>query len=170
MSTRPLPYQEWIDQALRDVVRRALRHACEFGLPLQHHFYITFRTQAEGVEVSPRLKAQHPEEMTIVLQHQFWDLDVDEEAFSVTLKFGGKRDRLRVPFQAITAFADPAIQFGLQFKHTPAAGEAETPGDGKDKGKDGEKEAADAPAQAQKEAESAHKPGSVIPLDTFRKK
>lgn len=163
MSTSPLPYQEWIDQALRDVVRRALRHACEFGLPLQHHFYITFRTGAEGVEVSPRLKAQHPEEMTIVLQHQFWDLDVDEDAFSVTLKFGGKPDRLRVPFQAMTAFADPAIQFAInfehKFKHTPAAGEAKTPDEGKE-------EAADAPA----EAEGAHKSGSVISLDIFRKK
>jgi hypothetical protein len=157
MSTSPLPYQEWIDQALRDVVRRALRHTREFGLPLQHHFYITFRTQAEGVEVSPRLKAQHPEEMTIVLQHQFWDLDVDEDAFSVTLKFGGKRDRLRVPFQAMTGFADPAINFGLQFKQTPAADEAGTPDEDKKE---------DAPG----EAEGAQKPGSVIPLDTFRKK
>jgi hypothetical protein len=157
MSTSPLPYQEWIDQALRDVVRRALRHACEFGLPLQHHFYITFRTGAEGVEVSPRLKAQHPEEMTIVLQHQFWDLDVDEDGFSVTVKFGGKRDRLRVPFQAMTAFADPAINFGLQFKQTPAVGEAKTPDEEKQE---------DAP----EEAEGAQKPGSVIPLDTFRKK
>ena len=159
MSTSALPYQEWIDRALRDVIRQALRHAREFGLPQQHHFYITFRTGADGVEVSPRLKAQHPEEMTIVLQHQFWDLVVDEDAFSVTLKFGGKRDRLRVPFQAMTAFADPAVNFGLQFKQTPAAGDVRTP-DG------GETEAADGPA----DADGAREPASVIPLDTFRKK
>src|SRR5512134_3435367 len=164
MSTSPLPYQEWIDQALRNVVRQALRHAREFGLPLQHHFYITFRTDAEGVEVSPRLQAQHPEEMTIVLQHQFWDLAVDEDAFSVTLKFGGKRDRLRVPFQAMTAFADPAINFGLQFKHTAAAGEVKTQDEGKPD--EGTKQAADGPVKA----DEAHKPGSVIPLDIFRKK
>lgn len=159
MSTSALPYQEWIDQALRDVIRQALLHAYEFGLPQQHHFYITFRTGAEGVEVSPRLKAQHPEEMTIVLQHQFWDLVVEEDAFSVTLKFAGKRDRLRVPFRAMTAFADPAVNFGLQFKQTPAAGEPESP-------EPPEKEAADGPA----ESDGARQPASVIPLDTFRKK
>ena len=159
MSTSALPYQEWIDQALRDVIRRALLYAHEFGLPQQHHFYITFRTGADGVEVSPRLKAQHPEEMTIVLQHQFWDLVVEEDAFSVTLKFGGKRDRLRVPFQAMTAFADPAVNFGLQFKQVSAAGEPGSP-------EPGEKEAAEGPAEAEGTREAA----SVIPLDTFRKK
>ncbi|MGZ9112588.1 MAG: SspB family protein [Rhodoplanes sp.] len=159
MSTSALPYQEWIDQALRDVIRQALLYAREFGLPLQHHFYITFRTDADGVEVSPRLKAQHPDEMTIVLQHQFWDLVVDEDAFFVTLKFGGKRDRLRVPFQAMTAFADPAVNFGLQFKQTPADDDAKTPDEG-------EKEAADGPAKT----DGARNHGSVIPLDTFRKK
>lgn len=160
MSTSPLPYQEWIDQALRDVIRRALLYARESGLPQQHHFYITFRTGADGVEVSPRLKAQHPEEMTIVLQHQFWDLVVEEDAFFVTLKFGGKRDRLRVPFQAMTAFADPGVQFGLQFKPPPSvAGEPKAPDEG-------EKEAADGRA----EADGGRELGAVIPLDTFRKK
>ena len=159
MSMSALPYQEWIDQALRDVIRQALLYARESGLPLQHHFYITFRTGADGVEVSPRLKAQHPEEMTIVLQHQFWDLVVDKDAFAVTLKFGGKRDRLRVPFQALTAFADPAVNFGLQFKQTPATGDAKTPDEG-------EKEAADGPAGA----DGARELGAVIPLDIFRKK
>ena len=159
MSTSALPYQEWIDQALRDVIRQALRYARDFGLPLQHHFYITFRTDADGVEVSPRLKAQHPEEMTIVLQHQFWDLVVEEDAFFVTLKFGGKRDRLCVPFQAMTAFADPAINFGLQFKQAPAADDGEPPDES-------EKEAAEDPAKT----DGAHEPAAVIPLDTFLKK
>jgi uncharacterized protein len=159
MSTNGLPYQEWIYQAWRDVIRKALLYARDFGLPQQHHFYITFRTGADGVEVSPRLKAQHPEEMTIVLQHQFWDLVVEEDAFFVTLKFGGKRERLRVPFQAMTAFADPGAQFGLQFKQAPAAAGTEAPGEGG-------KEAADGPAEAKGTREAA----SVIPLDTFRKK
>jgi uncharacterized protein len=162
MSTSALPYQQWIDQALREVIRQALLHAGEFGLPEQHHFYITFRTDAEGVEVSPRVRAQHAEEMTIVLQHQFWNLVVDEDAFSVTLKFGGKRDRLRVPFQAMTAFADPGVNFALQFKHLPAAGA------------EGEDETGEAPedgeAAATEPAEDARGSGSVIPLDTFRKK
>ena len=158
MSTSALPYQQWIDQALREVIRQALRHAGEFGLPEQHHFYITFRTGAEGVEVSPRLRAQHADDMTIVLQHQFWDLVVDEDAFSVTLKFGGKRDRLRVPFQALTGFADPAVNFALQFKQPPAAGDeaGQPPEDGQ--------QAATEPAEGGRES------GSVIPLDTFRKK
>lgn len=161
MSTSALPYQLWIDQALREVIRQALRHAEQFGLPGQHHFYITFQTGAEGVEVSSRLRAQHGDEMTIVLQHQFWDLAVDEEAFSVTLKFSGKRDRLRVPFQAMTAFADPAVNFALQFKSAAAASEQSEqaePATDRNDTMDGQ------PAEGHRET------GSVIPLDTFRKK
>lgn len=158
MSTSALPYQQWIDQALREVIRQALLHAGTFGLPEQHHFYITFRTSAEGVEVSSRVRAQHTEEMTIVLQHQFWDLVVDEDAFSVTLKFGGKRDRLRVPFQAMTAFADPGVNFALQFKQMPAAGD------------EAEEAPEDEQATATEPAKDTRESGSVIPLDTFRKK
>lgn len=158
MSTSALPYQLWIDHALREVIRQALRHAEQFGLPAQHHFYITFRTGAEGVEMSSRLRAQHGDEMTIVLQHQFWDLVVEEEAFSVTLKFSGKRDRLRIPFQAMTGFADPAVNFALQFKPATAESDQAEPAD----------EAGD-PAPRQP-AEGHRETGSVIPLDTFRKK
>lgn len=158
MSTSALPYQQWIDQALREVIRQALRHAEHFGLPGQHHYYITFRTGAEGVQMSPRLRAQHSDEMTIVLQHQFWDLAIDDEAFSVTLKFGGKRDHLRVPFQTITGFADPAVNFALQFKPAASPGDQAEPDD--------EVRDTSAPEPAQDRPES----GSVIPLDTFRKK
>ncbi len=158
MSTSALPYQQWIDQALREVIRQALVHAGQFGLPHPHHFYITFRTDAEGVEMSPRLRAQHPGEMTIVLQHQFWDLNADDEAFAVTLKFGGKRDRLRVPFHAMTSFADPGANFGLQFKQPAAADETTEDG------------AEPEPEASAAEADDDRQTGSVIPLDTFRKK
>ena len=95
--------------------RRALLVAAREGLPEDHHFYISFRTTDPGVSVSPSLKARHPEEMTVVLQHQYWDLAVGDDAFSVTLRFGGAPERLHVPFTALTAFADPEAEFGLRF-------------------------------------------------------
>src|ERR1700733_14176745 len=112
-----LPYEAWTEAALRQVVARAVAHAGEHGLPGQHHFYITFRTDHPGVVIPPRLRAQYPREMTIVLQHQFWDLKVDEAAglFSVGLTFGGTPASLVVPLEAVTAFADPAVRFGLGF-------------------------------------------------------
>ena len=111
-----LPYDRWIEEALRSVIRRAVEHTAEHGLPGIHHFYVTFRTDSDGVEMAPDLRARHPEEMTIVLQHQFWDLEVGNDCFSVTLKFHGKPQRLRVPIAAITAFGDPSVNFGLQLK------------------------------------------------------
>lgn len=86
------------------------------GLPGDHHFYITFRTTHSGVEMAPHLRALHPEDMTIVLQHQFWDLEVTEDWFAVSLSFSGKREHLHIPFEAVTAFADPFAKFGLQFQ------------------------------------------------------
>ncbi len=113
-----LPYDDWTEQALRQVVTRALSHAAEHGLPGEHHFYLTFRTDHPGTQVSPRLKAQYPEEMTIILQHQFWGLQVDEEAgrISVGLSFGGVPATLIIPLGAVTAFADPAVGYGLRFR------------------------------------------------------
>jgi uncharacterized protein len=118
-----LPYEAWTEDALRGVVVRALRHVAAHGLPGGHHFYITFRTDLPGVSVPTRLLAQYPQEMTIVLQHQFWDLKVDEEdsSFSVGLSFGGVPSMLHVPLVAVTAFADPQVRFGLRF--TPPAPE-----------------------------------------------
>jgi len=112
----PLDYARLVREALRDVPRQALRVAASVGLPGEHHFYLTFRTSHPGVAISPTLHARHPEQMTIVLQHQFWDLAVGEEAFSVTLRFGGAPERLHVPFAALVAFADPAAGFGLGFE------------------------------------------------------
>jgi len=119
----PLDYARLVRDALRDVPRQALRVAASEGLPGEHHFYLTFRTTHPGVAISPGLHARHPRDMTIILQHQFWDLAVGEDAFSVTLRFGGASERLHVPFAALLAFADPAAQFGLHFE--PGGGEAE---------------------------------------------
>jgi len=107
--------QESLREALRDAVRRVLARVAEEGLPGEHFFYIGFRTDRPGVEVPRFLRDQYPEEMTIVLQNQFWDLAVFDESFSVTLTFGGSRQRLTVPFHALTAFADPSAEFGLRF-------------------------------------------------------
>lgn len=118
-----LPYDAWMEDALRHVVAQALKHAAAHGLPGGHHFYITFRTDHPGVSIPARLKAQYPEEMTIVVQHQFWDLVVDEAAglMSIGLSFGGVPATLRIPFAAMTAFADPFVRHGMQFRVAEAA-------------------------------------------------
>jgi uncharacterized protein len=121
-----IDYARLVREALRDVARQALRLAASEGLPGEHHFYLTFRTSHPGVAISPGLHARHPDQMTIVLEHQFWDLAVGEEAFSVTLRFGGTPERLHVPFAALVAFADPAAQFGLRFEPGEEGEEAPT--------------------------------------------
>jgi uncharacterized protein len=112
-----LPYDEWTEEAMRHVMVRALAYAAAKGLPGEHHFYLSFRTDFPGVVVPDRLRAQYPEEMTIVLQHQFWDLNVDEPAriIGVGLSFGGIPTTLRIPFAAVTQFVDPHIRYGLRF-------------------------------------------------------
>src|ERR1700746_3772177 len=102
--------------ALRGVVRTVLTDAAKNGLPGEHHFQITFATPVPGVRLSERMRAQYPEAMMIVLQHQFWDLTVDDDGFEVGLSFGGVPERLAGPFDAVTAFFDPAVQFGFQFE------------------------------------------------------
>lgn len=114
-------YDILAQDALRGVVRKVLAEVAKTGLPGDHHFYITFETRAPGVRISSRMLAQYPEDMTIVLQHQFWDLSVSEQAFEVGLSFHGVPERLLVPFTAIKRFADPSVQFGLEFEMGPAA-------------------------------------------------
>jgi hypothetical protein len=109
-------YDLLTQQALRGVVRTVLTDAAKKGLTGDHHFYISFNTQAEGAKISQRLREQYPDEMTIILQHQFWDLTVSDDAFEVGLSFGGVPERLTVPFEAINGFFDPSVQFGLQFE------------------------------------------------------
>src|ERR1700676_4562644 len=115
MATDYIRYDILAQAALRGVVRTVLADAAKKGLPGEHHFKITFSTVAQGVRLSERMRTQYPEAMTIILQHQFWDLAVTDEGFEVGLSFGGVPERLTVPFNAITAFVDPAVQFGLQF-------------------------------------------------------
>ena len=123
MATDHIRYDVLARDALRGVLRRVLTDAAEHGLPGEHHFFITFLSTAEGVKLSPRLLAQYPEEMTVILQHQFWDLTVTEDRFEVGLSFGGIPERLVIPFNSIKSFFDPSVQFGLQFEPQEAAGE-----------------------------------------------
>jgi hypothetical protein len=157
------------------------------GLPGEHHFYITFRTDFPGVTIGPNLKEQFPKEITIVLQHQFWGLEVTDDAFSVTLSFGGKHERLHVPFEALVSFTDPSVRFGLQFELKNNQ-QVDLPGaDARTEAKMGAKPASVTPAPkalpkteakpslpgAAAPAESApaaEEKGTVIALDTFRKK
>ena len=114
MSNVVIRYDLLVQDAMRGVVRRVLTDAAKNGLPGEHHFYITFRTGARGVKLSTRMKERFPEEMTIVLQFQFWDLAVTENAFEVGLSFGNVPEKLVVPFDAIVGFSDPSVDFGLK--------------------------------------------------------
>ena len=116
MPTDLIRYDLLVQDALRSVVRRVLSDAARNGLPGEHHFNISFKTQASGVAVPPAIRQKYPDEMTIILQHQFWDLKVGEDEFEVGLSFGGIPEKLTVPFEAINGFFDPSVQFGLQFE------------------------------------------------------
>lgn len=121
MATDHIRYDVLARDALRGVLKRVLTDAAAHGLPGEHHFFITFVSKADGVKLSPRLLAQYPEEMTIILQHQFWDLAVFDDRFEVGLSFGGVPERLVVPFSAIKSFLDPSVKFGLQFDTSDVA-------------------------------------------------
>lgn len=171
-STDHIRYDVLAQEAMRGVLRRVMSDAARQGLPGDHHFYITFLTQAAGVKLSPRLMEQYPQEMTIILQHQFWDLLVTEERFEVGLSFGGVPERLVVPFNAIKSFLDPSVQFGLQFN---IGGDAAASAEDK-------ASTALAPPAAEQQAKDGRgnhkagdetKPGEgaeVVRLDRFRKK
>jgi uncharacterized protein len=116
MPAHTIRYDVLVQDALRGMVRDLLADAAKKGLPGEHHFFITFDTAAEGVRLSERLRAQYPDEMTVVLQYQFRELKVTDAAFEVVLSFGGVPERLHIPFEAIKAFADPSVQFALQFE------------------------------------------------------
>ncbi len=150
-----LPYERWTENALRIVVLDALEHAGREGLPGEHHFYISFRTDHPGVSIPAHLKARYPTEITIVLQHRFWDLKVDREkpGFAVGLSFGGVPAQLVVPLSALTAFHDPHVRFGLRFE--PEAAQAAP-------------EPEPAPAPSAEEAPPAQP--QVVSLDAFRRK
>lgn len=125
-----IPYDEIVQEALRAVVGRVLGQvSATGGLPGEHHFYITFKTQAPGVDIPKRLIERFPDEMTIVIQHRFWDLTVDAERFSVGLSFGGIPSTLVIPYAAITGFHDPAVNFELRFQANDEPGDEPEPHD-----------------------------------------
>jgi uncharacterized protein len=153
-----LRYDKMVENALRGVVRQSLAQVAKNGFPGNHHFYVTFRTREPGVVIPEHLSAQYPDEMTIVLQFQYWGLEVGDEAFEVTLSFNKQHERLRIPFSALTGFVDPAVQFGLQFKGEVIAGQPEKP----------DKEGT--PVASPDQATAPTPPGQVVTLDAFRKK
>jgi hypothetical protein len=174
MATDHIRYDVLARDALRGVLRQVLTDAAAHGLPGEHHFFITFLSTAEGVKLSPRLLAQYPEDMTIILQHQFWDLVVTEDRFEVGLSFGGVPERLVVPFNSIKSFFDPSVQFGLQFEPSDAA--TETPATNPPASNLPATPSASALTAPEPEPESKDEPekpsegAEVVRLDRFRKK
>ena len=152
-------YPKMVETALRGVMREALARTAREGLPGDHHFYVTFRTRAPGVAIPSYLFGKFPDEMTIVLQHQFRALEVGEDAFSVNLSFQSQSERLRIPFAAVTTFADPSVNFGLQFE-VPAAPPAEVAA----------LPTQIPPPEPEKPAEPARPAAEVVTLDKFRKR
>jgi hypothetical protein len=199
MANDLIRYDLLVQDALRGVVRRVLTEVAKEGLPGEHHFYITFRTAAPGVRLSTHMRAQYPDTMTVILQHQFWDLAVSEHNFEVGLSIRNVPERLLVPFDAVTEFYDPSVQFGLKFEveeaspedgandlepmtppaplalapaAVPALPAAEAP---KAKPRKEAKDAEKAPARPAAEAPPADtppaaEPGKVVSIDSFRKK
>jgi hypothetical protein len=155
-----IPYDEIVQEALRDVVGRVLGEVERTGvLPGGHHFYITFKTRLPGVAIPKHLSERFPDEMTIVIQHRFWDLKVEDHGFSVGLSFGGVASTLQVPFAAVTQFHDPAVEFSLTFQANAIGDEHE----------DHEAAQNDAPTPAQP-AEPADDGSNVVSVDFTRKK
>ena len=178
MAKDLIGYDVLVENGLRSVIREALRRVAADGWPGTHHAYITFRTDAPGVDVPDSLRARYPDELTIVLQHQFWDLEVDDDHFAVTLSFSKVGHRLVVPFAALTGYADPSVKFGLQFGVAPEARGKETTPKGSEKAASAKADGAgaraskDAPAPEADEDGAAAEAGGekVVALEQFRKK
>jgi hypothetical protein len=157
MAQDRFDYPKMVENALRGVMRAALGRAAKEGLPDDHHFYVTFRTKAPGVVMPKYLASRYPDDMTIVLQHQYRALEVADDAFSVSLSFQSRSERLRIPFAAVTTFADPSVNFGLQFEvsEPPAAEPVALP----------------APIPAPETPEAPTRTAAeVVTLDKFRKR
>ena len=168
-------YQALTDSALRGVVRDALRRIEKSGLIGAHHFYLTFKTHADGVDIPDFLKEQYPDEMTIIIQHQYWALKVKDDYFEVTLTFKKLPAPLHIPFNALTAFFDPGVQFGLQFRAEgdvakAATGPVMVPTNPPEPAVEAEVPEAAKAAPALSGDKGGEKPGEVVSLDSFRKK
>ena len=159
-------YDKLIEKSLKNVVVEALKIAEEQGLPGENHFYITFRTNHPGTKISAQLRTQYPEEMTIVLQHQYSNLIVEKNYFSVDLSFGGILQTLTIPFDAILYFADPHAKFGLSFNLSEELGKTDFSDDDTDEEEDEEKKA-HSPSTSRKVSGGN---ATVISIDAFRKK
>ncbi|WP_421857929.1 SspB family protein [Oricola sp.] len=187
MTEDMIRYDILVQNALRGVIRKVLSEVARTGLPGNHHFFITFVTNAPGVKVSNRMREQYPEQMTIVLQHQFWDLEVSDTAFDVGLSFSDVPEKLHVPYSAVRGFYDPSVNFELEFDvesaelaDEPEGQEADAPADEpeetaakpKSRRKDAGKSAAKAAEADDAEPEDEDKPAGgadVVSLDSFRK-
>ena len=182
-------YDVLVETGLRSVIREALRRVASEGWPGTHHAYITFRTGAPGVDVPDSLRARYPDELTIVLQHQFWDLEVEDDFFAVTLSFSKVGHRLTVPFSALTGYADPSVKFGLQFgvapeargkRDSPEARGKKSPRQAEDKAASpkadvakarGKKDVPETAPEADEEDAAPEESGEkVVALEQFRKK
>lgn len=195
MSEDLIRYDILAQDALRGVVKTVLTEVARTGLPGEHHFYITFNTQAQGVRISPRLLEKYPDDMTIVLQHQFWDLQANEQAIEIGLSFDGIPEKLYIPYTAIITFIDPSVHFSLQFEVTGEMDEDDDAFDGEmlipiDENDDGiiavmapnedtgdlePSDGTDTDEEAANESEDDSKPAKpegaeVVSLDAFRKK
>jgi hypothetical protein len=189
MPTDYIRYDLLVQDALRSVVRKVMAEAARSGLPGDHHFNIAFKTQAPGVVIPPAMRQRYPDEMAIILQHEFWDLAVTADAFEVSLNFSRKPERLTIPFDSITGFSDPSVPFGFKLEPRLAAEPAPAKPTPivRDAGKKGEAQSAGAapapkpsqPATAPKSAESPTKKpekpkdgeaAKVVSIDAFRKK
>ncbi|MGO4871846.1 MAG: SspB family protein [Roseiarcus sp.] len=190
MSTDYIRYDLLVQDALRSVVRKVVSEAARSGLPGDHHFNIAFKTQAPGVVIPPAMRQRYPDEMAIILQHEFWDLEVTAEAIEVSLNFSRKPERLTIPFDAITGFSDPSVPFGFKLEpRTPVEPAPAKPTPlGREAGKKGEaqpaageapkpkpSQLAAAPKSAETPAKQPDKPNDgeaakVVSIDAFRKK
>ncbi len=171
MDDHFIDYGRLIDDAMHVIVQKALQKVVKEGLPGKHHFFISFATSYPGVQLSEHLKSRYPEEMTIVLQHQFDELKVDEKGFSVTLSFDNIKEPIYVPFDALIAFADPSVKFGLQFRHIDEPGNVKLEASelkAKEKMSNAIKQKST--KKTTKKSKDSQGSDNVVSIDTFRKK
>jgi len=188
MSTDYIRYDLLVQDALRSVVRKVLSDAARSGLPGEHHFNIAFKTQAPGVVIPPAVLQRYPDEMAIILQHEFWDLEVTNESFAVSLNFSRRPERLTIPFDSITGFSDPSVPFGFKLEPRAVTEPAKAPAPPREAARKSDPSVAAPPpatpakagaAASAKSAEAAAKkaerpreadPAKVVSIDAFRHK